>query len=309
MHDIIKKNRKLFTPVFVISAVILAVIVAASAAAPLLAPYEPEQLDLTQKLSGVSSSHLLGTDKVGRDILSRVLFGGRTTLLSALAVVLISVVTGIPAGLFMGYYGGKADTVINNIWSIILACPSILLAFVLMSIIGKGITAGIIALGVIYIPMISRLTRSLTIIEKNKTYVEASRVLGYSSARILFLQILPNCVSTIIAELTLDLAYAILDLAGLSFLGLGVQPPQADWGYILSDGQQFIMTHTVQALIPGILIVAAVLALNLLSGEIMAYIDPNVKNIRPLRRGKDLRHGFHRHHFTPVFKKAVTSHE
>lgn len=282
--NFLRKNKNLITPVFVISAIILLLLILAVIFAPLIAPYDPEELDLANKLQGISPEHILGTDKVGRDIFSRALYGGRTTMLSAFAVVLISIVIGIPVGLISGYYGGKVDMVTNSVWNIILSFPSILLAFVLMGVMGKGILAGIIALGIVYIPMISRLTRSITLVEKNKTYVEAAKVLGFSNARILFRHILPNCISTIMAELTIDLAYAILDLAGLSFLGVGVQPPQSDWGYMLSDSQQYLNSNPIQALVPGILIIVVVITLNLLSNEITTHTDAKLRRTGSFRK-------------------------
>lgn len=282
--NFLKKNKNLLTPVFVISAILLLLIILSVIFAPLIAPYDPEELDLANKLQGISPEHIFGTDKVGRDIFSRALYGGKTTMLSAFAVVLISIVIGIPVGLVSGYYGGKVDMVTNSVWNIILSFPSILLAFVLMGVMGKGILAGIIALGIVYIPMISRLTRSITMVEKNKTYVEAAKVLGFRNARILFRHILPNCISTIMAELTIDLAYAILDLAGLSFLGVGVQPPQSDWGYMLSDSQQYLTSNPIQALVPGILIIVVVITLNLLSNEIATHTDAKLRKTGSFRK-------------------------
>ena len=273
-----KKFRiKGLSPLFIISLIILVTIILATVFAGKLAPYDPDELDVVNKLSGITKDHIFGTDKVGRDIFSRALFGGRTTMLSGLTVVVISIIIGIPIGLYAGYYGGALDRIVSTVWNVILSFPSMLLAFVLMAILGKGIHAGIIALGIVYTPMISRLARSLVIVEKNKTYVEAERVLGASDARIIFLHILPNCVVTLMAELTLDLAYAILDLAGLSFLGLGVQPPQSDWGYMLSDAQQFITSNPLQALVPGILIILSVVSLNIVSIEITELIEARYK--------------------------------
>ena len=279
MRKFFRKNKNLFTPAFIISGVILLAIILAVIFAGVIAPYDPEELDVSNKLQGISAEHLLGTDKVGRDILSRALYGGRTTLISAFLVVLISVVIGVPAGLICGYYGGRIDGVITNIWNVILGFPAILLAFIIMGVVGRGIKAGIIAIGIVYIPMISRLTRSVTMVEKNKTYVEAAKVMGYSDFRILSVHILPNCVPTLVAELTLDLAYAILELAGLSFLGLGVQAPQSDWGYMLSDAQQYLTSNPLQALVPGALIIIVVISLNLLSNEVMSYIDPKLRKV------------------------------
>ena len=181
-------------------------------------------------LAKPSMQHLLGADKVGRDLLTRLFYGGRTTLLSAIGVVAISVVIGVPLGLISGYYRGWLDTVIGRICDVVLSFPSLLLAFVFVAGFGRSMVNAIMALGIVYVPMLTRLVRSLTMVEKNKVYVEAATSIGYSDARIMFRHILPNCVSTIVVQITLDLAYAILDLAALSFLGLGVQPPTADWG-------------------------------------------------------------------------------
>ena len=290
------------SPLLIISLLILITIILATLFASKIAPYNPDELDVVNKLSGISKEHLFGTDKVGRDIFSRALFGGRTTMLSGLAVVVISIIIGIPIGLYAGYYGGLLDRIVSSIWNIILSFPSMLLAFVLMAVLGKGIHAGILALGIVYTPMISRLARSLVAVEKNKTYVEAERVLGASDTRIIFIHILPNCIVTLMAELTLDLAYAILDLAGLSFLGLGVQPPQSDWGYMLSDAQQFITSNPLQALVPGILIIVSVVSLNVVSIEITDIIESRYKSSGELSEKKKnilgnfiqsyLKHGF-----------------
>ena len=292
MKTSFEKKNSLFTTTFIITSSILLIVLLSTIFAGVIAPYPPEKLDVKNKLQGMSAKHIFGTDKVGRDIFSRILYGGRTTLVSAFLVVLISVVIGVPAGLVCGYYGKKIDVIIMNIWNIILGVPSILLAFMIMSFTGRGIKAGIIAIGIVYIPMISRLTRSLTMIEKNKNYVEASKVLGYSNFRIITLHILPNCIPTLMAELTLDLAYAILSLAGLSFLGLGVQAPQSDWGYMLSDAQQFLTSNPIQAIVPGALIIVVVISLNLLSNEVMGYIDPKLRSVISFKRYNRLKKRF-----------------
>ena len=265
--------KKRVSVLLIVASVFLLILIAGTIFAGHIAPYDPDEMDIVNKLSGITREHILGTDKVGRDIFSRALFGGRTTMLSAFAVVAISILFGIPIGLYAGYYGGKLDSIITSIWNVILSFPSMLLAFVIMAVVGKGIEAGILALGIIYTPMISRLARSLVIVEKNKNYVEAEKVIGASDARIIFVHILPNCVSELIAELTLDIAYAILDLASLSFLGLGVQPPQSDWGYMLSDAQQFITISPIQAFVPGFLIILSVVSLNIVSTEITDMIE------------------------------------
>ncbi len=281
---------------FIIAAAFLFIVVGGTIFAGHIATHDPDEMDIINKLSGITAQHILGTDKVGRDIFSRALYGGRTTILSAFAVVALSVILGVPVGLYAGYYGGKLDRIVSSVWNVILSFPSMLVAFVLMTVIGKGIEAGIIALGIIYTPMISRLARSLVIVEKNKNYVDAEKVLGASDARIIFVHILPNVVSELIAELTLDIAYAILDLASLSFIGLGVQPPQSDWGYMLSDAQQFITISPIQALVPGFLIIVSVVSLNVVSTEITDMIESGRYSLsvtgKKSTRGKKERSGF-----------------
>lgn len=289
-----KKNKtsgKLFTVPVIIAAVVLAIILLSSILAPILSPCDPDKVDLFNSLSAPSLSHILGTDKSGRDLFSRILFGGRTTLLSAVGVVSISIFIGIPLGLISGYFGGRIDSIIMRFWDIILAFPSLLLAFIFVAAMGKSLLNAIMAIGIVYIPMISRLARSLAMTEKNKIYVEAARSLGYGNMRILFRHILPNCVSTLVAELTLDLGYAILDLAALNFIGLGVQPPTSDLGAMMQEGLLYISTNPILVLAPSIVIITTVVSINVLSDGIQAYLDPNqrklpsVKNIKKMLGG------------------------
>lgn len=249
-----KKNDigTFFTAPIVISLVIIALIVLMSIFAPIIGPYDPDQMDMLNALQGPSLAHLFGTDQVGRDIFTRLMYGARTTLLSALLVVVISIIIGIPLGVISGYYGGKIDSIIMRAEDVLLAFPALLLAFLFVASFGKGIANAIIALGIVYVPMLSRLTRSLTLMEKNKTYVESARSIGFSDTRIIFRHILPNCIPTIIAQLTLDIGYAILDLAAMSFLGLGVQPPTSDWGAMLEEGRQYIQSNPALVFAPGL---------------------------------------------------------
>lgn len=269
-----KQEGVLFTVPMILSMAVLILIVLCCVFAPFISPYSPTEQNLTESLALPSMRHLLGTDKVGRDLLTRLFYGGRTTLLSALGVVAFSVVVGVPLGLLSGYYGGVADTIIGRICDVVLSFPSLLLAFVFVAGFGRGMVSAIVALGIVYVPMLTRLVRSLTLVEKNKTYVEAAISIGYSDARIMFVHILPNCISTITVQITLDLAYAILDLASLSFLGLGVQPPTADWGAMLDEGRNFILQNPLLALAPGIVIIITVVALNIFSDGLHQYFEP-----------------------------------
>ncbi|WP_391117517.1 ABC transporter permease [Psychrobacillus sp. L3] len=259
--------------------IILAVIVLLAVFAPLFAPHEPNAQDLSMSLQSASSEHIFGTDKQGRDIFSRVLFGARTTLLGAVLVVGISSVIGVPLGLIAGYYGGRIDNLITRIFDVILAFPALLLAFIIVAVFGKGLENAVIALGIVYIPMIARLVRSVTLVEKEQTYVEAAKNLGFSNSRIIFRHILPNCVSPIVVQATIDLAYAILDLAAMSFLGLGVQPPTADWGAMLEEGREYLLISPNTALASGFAIMITVISFNLFGDGLQQHFDPKQRKV------------------------------
>lgn len=264
---------RLFTPVVAAAFAVLALILAACVLAPVLSPYDPNAQDLSNTLATPSAEHWLGCDQNGRDLFSRILYGGRTALTSALVVVAISMVLGIPLGLLSGYRGGFTDTVVMRICDILLSFPSLLLAFIFVAALGRGTGNAVLALGIVYVPMLTRLTRSLVLVEKNKVYVSACVSLGYSETRIVYRHILPNCISTILVQITLDIAYAILDLASLSFLGLGVRPPQADWGAMLDEGRAVLLINPFLSLIPGIVIIVVVVALNIFSDGLHQYLD------------------------------------
>lgn len=279
-----KHYGKLFTPAVTVAFVILVVIVAACALAPLIAPYDPNVNDLYNRLAMPSAEHLFGCDQNGRDLFSRVLFGGRTALLSAIGVVAISMIVGIPLGLASGYYGGFVDTAIMRVCDVVLSFPSLLLAFIFVAGLGRNTFNAALALGIVYVPMLTRLTRSLTLVEKNKVYVAACDSLGYSDVRIMYRHILPNCISTILVQITLDIAYAILDMAALSFLGLGTQPPQADWGSMLDEGRAVLLMNPLLSLIPGLVIVVVVVSLNIFSDGLHQYLDQSQTALPSFRK-------------------------
>jgi peptide/nickel transport system permease protein len=257
-----------------ISGFILLFIILCCAFAPLLAPYTESAQDLSASLTPPSPRHILGADKIGRDLYSRLLYGGRVTLLSALGVVLLSVLIAVPLGLFSGYYGGRLDSVAGRLCDVLLSFPPLLLAFIFVAALGRGVANAVVALGIVYVPMLTRLVRSLTLVEKTKTYVEAAESVGFSRLYIMFRHILPNCVDTVVVQLTLDLAYAVLDLAALSFLGLGIRPPAADWGAMLDEGRGFLLQSPLLALAPGAAIVITVVSLNIFCDCVSQYLDP-----------------------------------
>ncbi len=274
-----KKKSFLASPFFrnklaVVAGIIIVAILFVAIFAPFIAPYDPDAQDLANSLQPASHDHWFGTDKQGRDIFSRVLYGTKTTLFGAVFVVLISIVVGVPVGLISGYFGGRLDNIIMRIWDVLLAFPALLLAFIIVATFGRGFENAVIALGIVYIPMISRIVRSVTLVEKEQSYVEAAKVLGLSHTRIIFRHILPNCFSPILVNATLDLAYAILDLAALSFLGLGVQPPTADWGYMLEEGREYLLISPNTAIASGFAIMITVISFNIFGDGLQSYLDP-----------------------------------
>ncbi|RST74330.1 ABC transporter permease [Siminovitchia acidinfaciens] len=279
LNELDKKRSIWRSPFFknklsVVAGIIIIMIIMISLLAPLIAPFDPNVQDLDKSLEPASAAHWFGTDMQGRDILSRIIYGTRTTLLGALLVVIFSVVIGVPLGLVSGYFGGKIDNLINRVWDVILAFPTILLAFIIVATFGRGFENAVIALGIVYVPMIARLVRSVTLVERQQSYVDAAQSLGFSHARVIFRHILPNCISPIIVQVTIDFAYAIIDLAALSFLGLGVQPPTADWGYMLSEGREYLLVSPNVALASGFAIMITVISFNLFGDGLQSVLDP-----------------------------------
>lgn len=281
-----KRFEGLFTVPMVLSSVILIIIFLASIFGTFISPYDPDEIDLANTFAKFSLIHPFGTDELGRDMFSRMLTGAHTTILNAVLVVFIADVIGIPMGLICGYYEGHLDKIVMRIWDIIAAFPSLILAMIFVSIFGKGEMNAVVATGIVYIPMISRLTRSSVLSEKTKTYVETARSLGYSDSRIIFSHIFPNVVPTLLAEFTLDIGYAIIALASLSYLGMGVQQPKSDWGSILQTGMSLLFKAPAVALIPGIAIVVTVVALNMLTDSIQMYVDPTQRRLPKIKRYK-----------------------
>jgi peptide/nickel transport system permease protein len=241
---------------------------------PFLLAGDPNAQNLSQSLQPPSPEHILGTDKLGRDVWSRIVYGAAPTLLGALIVVLISGVIGIPLGLVAGYKGGKTESVIMRILDALLAFPALLLAILVVATFGRGLGTVVVALGVIYVPAMARLVRSVTLVHARLAYVDAGRALGYSDRRIMLRHILPNLVAAVVVQSSIDLAYAILDIAALSFLGLGQQPPDPDWGSMLADARSYLLQAPWPALSAGIAIMLAVISVNLVGDGLRAQLDP-----------------------------------
>ena len=262
---------------YLFALLLLAFIVLVAIFAPVLAPYDPILGDLGLSLNPPSSEHWLGTDQQGRDIFSRIIWGGRSTLLAALGVVVLSELIGIPLGLMAGYFGGRTDAIITRGLDVILAFPPLLLAFVTASVFGRGLENAVLTLSVTYAPLIARVVRSVVLVERETAYVEAAKALGASDSRILTLHIPRNIVSPILVQSSIDLAYAILDLAALGFLGLGVQPPTADWGAMLSEGREHLLISPNLAIAAGVAVMLSVIAFNLVGDGLRAHFDPKRK--------------------------------
>lgn len=237
-------------------------------------PYDPNQSDMTKSFIWPGAQHLFGTDQLGRDILSRIIAGTRISLSVGLSAVAIALTTGVILGSISGYFGGKADTVIMRFMDMMLAIPSILLAIAFMAALGKGIDKAIIAIGLVSIPEYARIVRGSILSVKENDYVQAARVIGNKNSRIIFKHILPNVLSSIVVRATLGISTAVLDTAALGFLGLGVQPPAAEWGDMLGRARGFIFSAPYTLIFPGIAITITVLAFNLLGDGLRDALDP-----------------------------------
>ncbi len=261
----------------IITFVIIAII------APLLAPYDPTLLqDNALRLPPVWSdagtwTYPLGTDDVGRDILSRLIHGARISMGIGFAVVILSLSMGLFLGIFAGYYGGKVDRIIMRFIDIVMAFPSILLAITVVSVMGPGISNAIIAVAIVAVPSFTRIVRASVMAERNKQYVMASRTFGASNLRIMFYEILPNCLAPLIVQATLGFSDGILNAAALGFLGLGAQPPTPEWGTMLADSRPFIESSPWMVTLPGLCILFSVLGFNLFGDGLRDALDPRLK--------------------------------
>ncbi len=244
--------------------------------APLIATHDPRQANIIERLQGGSASHYLGTDKVGRDIFSRIVYGTRISLKVGLIAMTFSVGFGTFFGAIAGYYGGKLDNVVMRVMDIMLAMPSILLAMVIVTILGQSLTNAIIAVSIVYIPQYARILRAAVLKVRELDYVTASKVIGASNSRILFTTILPNCLAPLIVQATLGIGAAILDAAGLSFLGLGAEIGEPEWGAMLNENRELIRRAPLAVTAPGIAIFLIVLGFNLLGDALRDALDPQI---------------------------------
>ena len=261
-------------PIPMAGAAIVIGLVVVAVLAPLLAPFDPIEQDLYRRLQPPTWNHLMGTDDFGRDILSRVVYGARISLRIGLLCSSISLTVGTTLGLVAGYRGGLADTLIMRLVDVMLAFPSILLAIAIVAVIGPGIDNVMIAVSIVLIPQFARLVRAQVLTLRELAYVEAARALGASDLRIVALSVLPNCLAPLIVQTSLSLATAILDAAGLSFLGLGAQPPTPEWGAMLNSGRELLLKAPWVMTFPGLAIFIVALGLNLFGDGLRDALDP-----------------------------------
>ena len=245
--------------------------------AHVIAPYDPLKNDLAQTLLQPSSKHLLGTDELGRDILSRLIFGSRLSLIEGVVSVLLAMMIGVPIGVFSGYVGGKVDTILMRLIDILLAFPGVLLAVAIISILGPSLTNAMISVGIYTVPMFARLARGSTLSVKEEPYIEACRAIGISNVRILCRHVFPNISAHLFVMATLRVGISILTASSLSFLGLGAQPPSPEWGAMLSNGRNYLLVAPHLVAFPGLAIILLVLGINLLQDGLRLALDPKIR--------------------------------
>ena len=271
LYLILKSPLTLFGALLVILLILMAIF------APLIAPYNPNKISLREKLAPPSLKHPFGTDEVGRDLLSRVIYGSRISLQVGIVVVLLSGIPGILIGAFSGYYGGQLDNIIMRFMDIVMAFPPLVLALSIAAALGPSLVNSMMAVAFIMIPKFSRLVRGETLALKEKPFVLATRAQGGKPLFIIFRHIIPNSLSSVIVLASLVMGDAILVAASLSFIGLGAQPPTPEWGALVSVGRKYILDQWWYATFPGLFIFLAVMGFNLFGDGLRDILDPKIR--------------------------------
>jgi peptide/nickel transport system permease protein len=271
-------------PVTVVSAVILAAVILIAVGAKWIVPYGINDVDVPSALRGPSGSHWFGTDELGRDVLSRVLVAIAASMQVAVVSVAFAVVVGVTIGVVAGYRGGWLDTVFMRVVDVMFAFPVLLLALAIVAILGPGVTTTMLAIGVVYTPIFARVARASTLGVRVEPFVEVSRTMGTGHAYILLRHVLPNIAGPLIVQTSLSLAFAILSEAALSFLGLGIQPPEPSLGRMIFDSQGFVTLAWWMAVFPGAAIFVIVLAFNLVGDGLRDVLDPKQRTLAEARR-------------------------
>lgn len=260
------------------SIVILLFLITA-AFAPLIAPYDPYEQDIYNDLLKPGKNHLLGTDALGRDTLSRLIYGARTAIMIGVVAVGISAITGMTTGLIAGYFGGWWHTVIMRIIDALMSFPMILLALVLATMLGGGLRNVMIAIGIGMMSGYARVMCGQVLAIKENDYILAGRAIAASKIRIMFLHVVPNCFQPIIVLMTMQIGMAIMAEAGLSFLGIGIEPPGAAWGGMVNDGYKYLLSHPILSFAPGLAIMLVVFAFNMVGDGLRDALDPRLRGV------------------------------
>ena len=268
----VRKNRT--KRMFIIFSILAAALLICSIIAPLLCPYDPYAQDLSKSLQPPSAEHWLGTDRYGRDLLSRVIIGSQTSIYSTLILVAFMTVVGTVLGILAGLYGGILDTIIMRISDIFLAFPGLVFALAVAGALGGGVQNAIIALAAVGWPKFARLARSQTLAQKKQQYIDVARLSGNGTFKIIIWHLLPNIIGPIIVTAVLDIGTSMMEIAGLSYLGLGAMPPVAEWGSMMSEAREFIQTAPWVAFAPGIAIFISVVIFNMFGDTVRDYFDP-----------------------------------
>lgn len=269
----LRKNKMAMAGLFMILFLIVLAIIA-----PLIAPYGPREFDLLRKLEGPSWDHIFGTDDLGRDIFSRILYGAKYSLSLSVLSVTLGTLVGIILGAIAGYFGGITDNIIMRLMDVLQAIPSMLLCIAISAALGSGFVNTIIAMSIGHISMITRMLRGSILSVREQEFIEAENSINCSRFRIIVMHVLPNSISPIIISVTMGMGSAILTAAGLSYLGLGVQAPTPEWGAMLSAGRNYIYDHPHVLIFPGIFIMITVLAFNMLGDGLRDAMDPKLKD-------------------------------
>lgn len=272
-------RRFLKRRVSVAAACVLLFIILACIIGPFFIHTDPFAQDLLNAYQTPSAEHWFGTDNLGRDIFIRILYGGRNSLLISFEGVLMGTFAGVMLGVCAGYFGGIVDTIISRFLDILLAFPGLLLAIAVVAVLGSGMQNTVIAISIFSIPTVARMVRGEVLTLRGNEYIAACRVMGEGNARIIFTHIVPNAVSQIIVNVTLQLGTAILIASSLSFLGLGVQPPNPEWGSMLSQAREVLRSYPLQAVIPGVAITLVVMSFSLVGDGLRDALDPRLKNV------------------------------
>lgn len=280
-----EKRRKIMKAFFsrrivIFGVVIFAIILFCAIFAPLLTKYDPNQNNYAESLLSPSKEHILGTDKLGRDVFARLLYGARVSLIVGVLAVIISCAIGTFLGMIVGYYGGIVDSIVMRACEVIRAIPAVALNMCLIAIFGSSITTMAIILGISGVPGYIRMMRAQVMKEREADYIVASKLTGMKMLPLMYKHLLPNCISPVLVHMTQQIGGTIMMEAGLSFLGVGIRIPTASWGSMVNDGRTLLLTHPNMAIAPGLCVALLVVALNLIGDGVRDAMDPRLRGIK-----------------------------